>query len=173
MPVGLEALFYLVGGQHLRVDEVVETHVLEEAFVLRQQVFVVIDSRERSLGAQGVGDEARRHVLRLVRSDGDEQVAVLDANLPQVVYRGWITYFGEHVIVGAQVAQPLLEFVQETDFHVLTAQQFSQVCTYFSSTRNNDSHKPSLSNFNKWYSSLVEPCSTNRSLTPRRMMRGV
>ena len=71
-PVGTQTLFDLVGGQHLRIDEVVQTHVLEELTVLRQQVLVVVDSRQGAFGAQGVGNQTGRHVLRLVRCNRDE-----------------------------------------------------------------------------------------------------
>ena len=43
-PVGAQALFDLIGRQHLRVDEVVQTHILEELAVLGKQVFVVVNT---------------------------------------------------------------------------------------------------------------------------------
>ena len=63
-PVLLERLAYLLGSQHLWIDEVVQTHVLEEALVLRQQILVVVDTRKGLLGSQLVGYQAGGHVLR-------------------------------------------------------------------------------------------------------------
>ena len=50
-PVCPQAFLNLVRRQHLRIDEVVQTHVLKELSVLGQQVFVVVDAGKRTLGA--------------------------------------------------------------------------------------------------------------------------
>ena len=103
-PVRAETGLDLIRGQHLRIDEVVQTHVLEEFLVLRKQVLVVVDTGQGTFGTQTVGYQTGCHVLRLMRSDGDEQVAVLDAYLTLVMDRSGVTHFREHVVVGAQVA---------------------------------------------------------------------
>ena len=145
-PIRAQTLFYLIRCQHLRIDEVVKTHILKEFPILGQQVLVVIDTGKCPLGTERVSNQTCRHVLRLVRRNRDKEVTVFDAYIPQVMDRGRITYLRQHIVVGTKIPQTILTFVQETDLHIFTTQQFRQVCTYFTCTCNNDSHIPSLSN---------------------------
>ena len=71
-PVGAKTLFNLVRSQYLRIDQVGQTHVLKELLILRQQVFVVIDTRQGALRSQGVSYQTGGHVLRLMWSNGDK-----------------------------------------------------------------------------------------------------
>ena len=148
-PVRPETLLNLIRRQHLRIDQVVQTHLLKELLVLRQQVLVVIDTRQRPFGTQTVRNQTGRHVLRLVRGHRNKQIASVHAHLTQIMNRRRITYLRQHIVVGTQIAQPVLILIQQADLHVFATQQFSQVRAYFTGTCNNDSHKPSLSNFNK------------------------
>ena len=160
-PVDFERVNDLVCCQYFRINEVVQTHLLEELLVLGQEVFVVIDTCQCFLRAELVRHETGGHVLGLIGRNGDEQVTIPDADVFEVMDRSRAADFGQHVVFGIEVAEFLDVLIHQTDFHVFAGQQLSQVPSYFSSSCNNNAHIPSLSNRSMWYSSFVLPCSTN------------
>ena len=121
-PVLLERLAYLLRSQHLGVDQVVQTHLLEEPFVLGHQVLVVVDSRQSFLCAELVGNQTRGHVLRLRRSNGHKQIGVAHTYVLQVAYRCRHTDLRQHVVIGIQTFDSFGTFVHQTDVHVLARQ---------------------------------------------------
>ena len=72
----------LTDANFITIDKEEVVRLAEEFLVLLRQVLVIVDTRQGAFCTETIGDQTGCHVLRLVRRDGDEQVAVLYAYIP-------------------------------------------------------------------------------------------
>ena len=131
-----------VAGDFFRIEQQVDSHVLEHQFVLRQQVVLVINTGDDPFGPQALGQLGADDVdgLGLVGIDGDEKVRLGAAGAVQEIDGRKASFQGHDVCGGRECGQPLRVVVDNGDFTALHREQFRQVRSDLAGSFDNDFH---------------------------------
>ena len=138
----LEEVDDLVAGDLLGIEEHVEAHVLEDELVLGQQVGLVIDAGDDTLGAQPLGEEGADdvHGLGLGGVHRDEKVRLRAAGFPEDLDGGGVAEDGDHVGRGVEPLEPRIVVVDDGDVSAFVAEHLRQVGPHLAGPFDDDLH---------------------------------
>ena len=138
----LEEVDDLVAGDLLGIEEHVEAHVLEDELVLGQQVGLVIDAGDDTLGAQPLGEEGADdvHGLGLGGVHRDEKVRLCTAGFPEDLDGRGVAEDGDHVGRGVEPLEPCIVVVDDGDVPAFVAEHLRQVGPHLAGPFDDDLH---------------------------------
>ena len=126
----------------LRIEKVVDAHVDEHLLVVRFEVFVVVDPRDRFTGAELFGQHRRHDVRSLFGQYGDIQVGFADGRFFQGRKSRAIPFDDDDVYHSGDRLEPFRVVVDDRYFVVFAAQHFGQVAAHFADSGDYDFHIP-------------------------------
>ena len=109
----------LLRRQHLGVNHGADAQALEQLLVLGQQVLVIVDTRQRAVRPQVMGQQASRHVGCLLRRDTHEQIRFPNTRLFQVLRRSRIPHDRKDLHIRKREIQALLIRIHQDDILIL------------------------------------------------------
>ena len=128
-----------LGGEHLGVDKVVDTQVVDVVAPFGAKELVIVESGHGPLGTEFFGHGASQDVACLTLGHSDEQVTYTSLDGIQVAEGDGATLMGEQVVVLQGLELPVL-YIHDDDVLLLITEHLGKMGPDFSCAGNNDSH---------------------------------
>ena len=131
---------YLACCDLFGIEQVVDTQIDEDLFVVRLEIFVVVDTCDRFFGTHLLSQNSRDDVALLLVIHSDKEVRFAHNCLAQSGKRGTIALYGEQIGHSRNITQEFAITLDNRYFVVVAAEHTCQMATDITGTSNNNLH---------------------------------
>ena len=109
----------ILSSKQFWINKRLNAHCLERLSILRQHILVVIHTSHRLLCSELLSQHSASDIVTLVRSNGNDQVSILDASILQSLDRHRRLVDSHNVKFAVEISKLLAILIHENNVHII------------------------------------------------------